>query len=132
MTIGSTHDYSVFNALCQVAEKRADEIEQFGNAENKDSSDVDQDSQHPVHYQFCSSIGPEGIHKMTVFSPDEIWKIYDVFASAVTRIWNQDSGKRCVYIVFDVLFMIFTVYRNGGAWDFQLQYSRRNLAHFST
>lgn len=55
---------------------------------------------------------------MTNFSPDEIRKTYGIFALAVTRIWNRGMGTRCACSVLDETFLVLTVYKNSGAWDF--------------
>lgn len=109
---------SAFDALCEVADQRATELEQFEGATPLDSSDDETISASPIYDSFLNSIGPNGIHKMTNFSPTEVTHLHKQFEPIIAPVWYRGRGKRSSYKLMDVLFMTLTVYKNGGAWDF--------------
>lgn len=109
---------SAFTALCQVAEARTNELQKYNRASVLSDSDDERDSTHPIYDTFLQSIKPLGIQKMTNFSPAEIKVLYDYLNPIVSPVWNRGRGNRCNFTTFDVLFMVLTVYKNGGSWDF--------------
>lgn len=118
MSVLNNHASIAFHGLCQLADAHAQELEHYQVSDLADSSDDDNDSVNPEYTSFLNSIGPNGIHKMTSFTPNEISKLHDIFQPFFSNVWNYGQEKWCTYTIYDVLFMSLTVIKNGGAWNF--------------
>lgn len=64
------------------------------------------------------SVEPVSIHNMTNFSPAKLSRLYDKFEPFESPLWFHGRGKRRSFRTFDVLSMMLTVMKNGGAEDF--------------
>lgn len=69
---------AAFNALCQVAQARADELKKFEKQILVQSSDEENESINPLFQSFFESIEPTSVHKMTDFTPVEIDRLHNV------------------------------------------------------
>lgn len=82
-----------------------------------DTSDDKRDPQNPVHDSFYVSVRVHGIRKVANSTTVKITYMYSMLEPAVITLGHQSRGSRSAYSLFDVLFMVLTVYKNKGAWD---------------
>lgn len=93
-----------FNALFQVADDRANELERFGQTQVLDSSDDEIDSVRPIYDGFFSNVQTNGILKMTNSSPMELEKLHKRFEPIVRPARTSGGGKKSQYTTFDTLY----------------------------
>lgn len=109
---------SAFAALCQGAEARTNDLQIYNCARVLADSGDERASTHAIYKTFLQSIKPFEIQKLTNFSPAEIEILFDYFfKQIVSSVWNLGGGNCCKFTVFDVLFVVLTVYKNGSSWD---------------
>lgn len=63
---------AVFNALCEVGQTRAVELEKYGSKTLLDKSDDEKDVGNQCLKPFSNSLGPGDVRKLTNFSPTEL------------------------------------------------------------
>lgn len=52
-----------------------------------------------VYNSFSVAIGWDGILKLTKFTDNKTFYLYDMPSSAVKPVWRQGEGRRCAYIL---------------------------------
>lgn len=109
------------NALAQLAEVHDDrnaELNQYAANRDPVESDDENDSPTPIFDAFYNSGGSATILAMTNFTPQEFERCWDIIADFVRTNWNVGRGRRCAHSGRDVFFMLLTVMKHGGNWDF--------------
>lgn len=102
---------SAFETLCQVAEERANGVNQLSNRNLLDNSDDDSHNSNATYDACYSSVGASEISKMTNFSLKEHHLLQDKFGNTKSGLWIQGRGKRYSYSLFDVIFVTLTVFK---------------------
>ncbi|ETV96735.1 hypothetical protein H310_10052 [Aphanomyces invadans] len=93
--------------------KRQNERDRFSSAPPDDADDGD--SILPVFDKFAAF---DSIHSMTNFSQAEFESLWFAIKPSVLRTWNVGKGRKCPYFGKDILFMLLTVVKSGGTWEF--------------
>lgn len=87
-------------------------------------SDEDEDSNHPIFDFFLNAGGSESIVKLINFSPAEFRRIYVALETHISANWNIGRGRKFSHLPMDVLFIMLSILKHGGTWDFQTQMFR--------
>lgn len=117
-TINNEFLSSTFFTLCQVAEERANELQNYGSTVSLRMMTRMKGSLQIRFMFFLQTVKAHRLWKMTNFSPAEIDILCHYFDSIVGKRRNRREGSRSNYTILDVLYMVLTVFRNGCSWDF--------------
>lgn len=103
MAIPPSHVNSTFQALCQVANRRAEQPQDFDEA-GLTSFEDDQQSNCLILNSFYDSIGSDVIQKTTNFSYPEIKSLFEIFSAELKMVWNLGRRRRDECGGLDVMF----------------------------
>lgn len=104
--------------LAETAAEHLDAIEQYDPEPDCPDSDDDNDSSSPIFDKFYDSGGSGAILQMTNFTPDKIESIWLNMEDSITQVFCSGRGKKSAVKPKDCLFMLLTVLKHGGNWDF--------------
>lgn len=77
---------SVFETLRQVADERANEVNQYKNKHLLGNSDDDQGNSNAIYNAYHSSVDSSGISKMTNFSPEMLQMLHKKVGNTVLNM----------------------------------------------
>lgn len=110
---------------------RHHETPQIVAAIRGDESNDDNDSDEgPIFLKFVDSVGPQGIHQMTAFTPTEFHLLYDVLMPSIVGNWNIGRGRRSSHHPMDALFMAVTFIKYGEQWSYAASLFGIKVANF--
>lgn len=115
--VSSNDAAAALRILADTALRRENAIQAYDNAPNI-ASDDEQDSDAPIFESFYSTGGSASIAEMINFSPKEFQTVWNVVCDIVMTCWNVGRGRKSTMKGKDMLFMMLTVMKHGGKWDF--------------
>lgn len=105
-------------AFGEAIDNRHAEINHHGDEQVIQSSDEETDSLSPIFDSFYNQGCSEAIITMTNFTASEFFKIWDYTSNFISTKWNVGRGRKSSCKGKDVLFMMLTVLKHGGNWDY--------------
>jgi len=104
--------------LSDAAERHRDGLTKYADRADSDDSDTDNDSSSPVMDTFLESGGSKAVCDMTNFTLSEFSYLWAKIQNHVLSTWNVGRGRKSAQKPKDVLFMLLTVLKHAGKWDF--------------
>lgn len=81
-------------------------------------SDSEEDSPSPIFDYYYEADGNRGICKMINFNSVEFHEIFESLRPVIIQNWNVGRGRKYKETSKDALFMLLTLCKHGGSWDF--------------
>lgn len=104
--------------LSDAATRHRNDIQSYATGPSPSDSEDDDSSSSPVMDAFYANGGAESICQMTNFTPSEFSTIWSGIETHVLSTWNTGRGRKSSQQPKDVLFMLLTVLKHAGHWDF--------------
>lgn len=116
--------------LADAAVDREDELGQYESEPIHNDSDEECDSRSPITDLFYEKGGNQAIVQMSNFNRQELDGIYDIISDHVSTHYNVGRGRKSPFTAKDMLFMVLTVLKCGGQWDFMARVFQQKAPSF--
>ncbi|RHY20761.1 hypothetical protein DYB32_009959 [Aphanomyces invadans] len=93
--------------------KRQTERERFSTSPREDGEEAD--SIHPIFDSFVVYDNVQSMTNLTVLELENLWY---ALKPRVMRTWNVGKGRKSPYSGKVMLFMLVTIFKSGGTWQF--------------
>ena len=113
-----SHAATSLRLLSEAAASRQAALNNHDDGGLSTESENECDSESPIMDQFYAEGGSVAIHQMTNFSSREFDILFDMFRENAEPAWNGGRGKKSAFTAKDVFFMLVTLLKHGGQWDF--------------
>lgn len=114
----ATNPSDALRLLAEAAALRAEEHNQYSPNPLCSQEEENEECDSPILDSFIESGGGASVLHMTNFSLSEFMDIWARLSDHAHSHWNTGRGKRTDKSAKDCFFMLLTVCKHGGAWDF--------------
>lgn len=130
MSIPFNKGSAAFNAIYQVGSARAAELNSYENTILQHGKDSDDGIEASIVNLFIEACGSDSNQKTTNSTATEIEKVNKDCGRYINKRFNIGRERRFNHNTIDVLFMRFTVFKNGGTKELLAAILKLELSSF--